>query len=88
MGSRVFKFQTDNVEFNSKACKDLVAAHGGKLITNCAYSPETISIIERSWRTIVDEATLYAVNIYNRVPPAKPNKAGLGSHRLRNCMER
>ena len=29
-----FKFQTDNGEFNSKACKDLVAAFGGKLITN------------------------------------------------------
>ena len=24
-----FKFQTDNGEFNSKACKDLVAASGG-----------------------------------------------------------
>ena len=46
-----FKFQADNGEFNSKACKDQVAAFGGTLITNCPYSPETMSIIERSWRT-------------------------------------
>ena len=47
-----FMFQTDNGEFNSKACRYLVAASGGKLITNCLSSPETMSIIERSWRTI------------------------------------
>ena len=37
-GLKGFKFQTDNGEFNSKAYKDLVAASGGKLITNCPYS--------------------------------------------------
>ena len=89
-----FKFQTDNGEFNSEACKDLVASHWGKLITNCPYSPATTSIIERSWRTIKEmvtvmllhcgmaehfweEMTLYAVDIYNRAPPAKPNGTGL-----------
>ena len=41
-GLKGFKFQTDNGEFNNKACKDLVAASGGKLITNCPYSPETM----------------------------------------------
>ena len=44
-GLKGFKFQPDNGEFNSKACKDLVAAHGGRLITNFPYSPETMSII-------------------------------------------
>ena len=43
-----FKFQTDNGEFKSKACKDLVPSHRGKLITNCPYSPETMLTIERS----------------------------------------
>ena len=71
-GLKGFKFQTDNGEFNSKACKDLVAASGGKLITNCPYSPETMSIIERSWRTIREMAS-----VYNRVPPAKAKRAGL-----------
>ena len=47
-GLKGFKFQTDNKEFNSKACKDLVAEFGGKLIPNCHYSPETMSIIQRS----------------------------------------
>ena len=45
-GLKGVKFQTDNGEFNSKACKDLVARHEGKLITNCPNSPETMSIIE------------------------------------------
>ena len=57
-GLKSFKFQTDNGDFNSKACKDLVAAFGGKLITNCLYSPETISIIERSYRTMGEMATV------------------------------
>ena len=47
-----FKFQTDNGEFNSKVCKDQIAVFGGKLIINCPYSPETMSIIERYRRTI------------------------------------
>ena len=93
-GHKGFKFQTDNGEFHSEACKDLVAAHGGRLITNCPYSSETVSIIERSWRTIGEkttvtllhcglaenfweEATLYAVNVYNRFHSTKPNKTGL-----------
>ena len=57
-GLKGFKFQTDNGEFNNKTCKDLVAASRGKLITNCPYSPETISIIERCWRTIGEMATM------------------------------
>ena len=47
-GLKVFEFLTDNGEFNSKACKNLVTMHGGRLITNCLYSPENMSIIERS----------------------------------------
>ena len=94
-GLKAFLFQTDNGEFASKSCRDLVATQGGILITNNApYSPETMSIIERSWRTIGEmssvmlihsgvaqsfweEATLYAVDIYSRVPPAKANRAGI-----------
>ena len=29
-----FEFQCDNGEFNSKACRDLIADSGGVLITN------------------------------------------------------
>ena len=93
-GLKRFKFQTDNGEFNNKACRDLVAASVKVLITNCPYAPETMSIIRRSWRTIGvmatvmllrcwltknfwEEAIAYAVDIYNRVPPAKANHAGL-----------
>ena len=64
------------------------------LHTNAPYSPETMSIIQRSWRTIGEmasvmlihsglaepfweEATLYSVDIYNRVLPAKANRAGI-----------
>ena len=56
-GVKGFKFQNIG-ELNSKACKDLVAASVGKLITNCPHSPETMSIIERSWRTIGEVATV------------------------------
>ena len=104
-GLKGFMFQTDNVEFNSRACKDLVAARGGKLVTNCPYSPKTMSIIERSWRTIGEmatvmllhcglaenyweEATLYAVDIYDRVPQAKSNKTGLRKSPYDKSMER
>ena len=53
---KCFKFQTDIGEFNSKSCKDLVAASGGEFITNCPYPLERMSIIERSWRTIGEMA--------------------------------
>ena len=103
-GPKWFKFHTDNGKFNSKAYKDQVASSGGILITNYPYSPETMSILERFWRIIVEvaammlihcgfaenfweEVTLYAVDIYNRVPPAYANRAGLRQSPFKNCMK-
>ena len=58
-GLKGFKSQNDNGEFNREACKDLVAASGGELITNCLHSPETMSIIElSSWRAIGEMTTV------------------------------
>ena len=71
-----------------------MAEQGETLVTNAPYSPETMSIIERSWRTFGEmplvmlihsgvaesfweEATLYSVDIYSRVPPARANRAEL-----------
>ena len=39
--------QTENDEFNNKAYRVLMAKLEGVLATNCPYSPETMSIIER-----------------------------------------
>ena len=81
---------TINGEFNSKVCKDLVAAHGGKLVTDCPDSPETMSIggLLGGLATVMllhcgmaehfrEEETLNAVDLYNRVTPAKPYRTGL-----------
>ena len=57
-GLKGFKFQTDNGVFNSKVCKNLVATHGGKLITNCLNSLETMPTIKRSWRPIGEMAAV------------------------------
>ena len=56
-GLKGFKFKINNDEFNSKSCKESVAASGEFLITNCSYSAETMSIVERYWRTIREMAT-------------------------------
>ena len=93
-GLKTFQFQTDNDEFASRKCRDLVAEQGGILVANAPYSPETMSIVKRSRRTIGEMtsvmlihsglaesfwevATMYSVDIYNRVPPAKANMAGM-----------
>ena len=52
------KFQTGNGEFNIEAHKDLVATSGGLFISKCPYSPETMSIIKRSWRTTGEMTTV------------------------------
>ena len=98
-----FKFQTDNGEFKSAKCRESIESCAGKLITNASYSPETMAIIERSWLTIGEmasvmdfnadlgeqfwkEATSYAVNIYNRIPPSNPDSRVYESHRMRRFI--
>ena len=52
-----YLFQTDNEEFKSERCRDAIELSVGRLITSATYSPETMSIIERSWRTIGEMAS-------------------------------
>ena len=62
LGLKAFQFQTDNKDFASGRCRDLVAAQGETLITNAPYSPETMSIIGRSWRTIGEMASVMLIH--------------------------
>ena len=91
---KAFQFQTDNGEFASRKCRDIVAERGGILVTNAPFFSVTMFIIERSWRIIGEkasgmlihrgvvesfweEATLYSVDIYNRMPLTRANGAGI-----------
>ena len=58
-GLKGFRIQTDIGEFNSKACRDLVAASAQSL-----SGPEGPLAVK-----FREEATLYTVDIDNRVPP-------------------
>ena len=51
------QFQTDNREFKSERCRDAIELSMERLITSAHYSPETMSIIERSWRTTGEMAS-------------------------------
>ena len=43
-----YQFQTDNEEFKSEKCREAIELSVCRLITSASYSPETMSIIERS----------------------------------------
>ena len=53
-----FNFQTDNGEFKSAKCRGYIKSCTGQLITNAPYSPETMAIVEKSWRTIDEMASV------------------------------
>ena len=59
---RISKFQTDNEGFKRPKYRESIESCAGKLITNAPYSPETMAIIERSWRTIGEMASFMLLN--------------------------
>ena len=61
-GMVTFKIQSDNGKFKSAKCRELIESCAGQLLTNAPYSPETMAIIERSWRTIEEMASVMPLN--------------------------
>jgi hypothetical protein len=57
-----FIIQADNGEAKSKSITDYLATVGGSLCTCCAYTPETMAMIERLWGTIHNMASAMMIS--------------------------
>ena len=53
-----FTIWSDVGEATKHSISDLVNLHGGKMYHSCAYTPETMAVIERLWRTMTEMSSV------------------------------
>ena len=58
-----YQIQTEKREFKSEMCRDAIELSVGRLITSASYSPETMSVIERSCRIIGEMASTMLLHV-------------------------